>query len=132
MSLVDTSAWVEFLRGTGSDAHLAVRRLLADEAPVQTTDVVMMEMLAGARDEDHHLRLRRLLARCDYLPVGGLATYEAAASLYRACRKKGETVRALTDCLIGAVALAAGVAVLHHDRDFDVLARHTDVAVRRN
>lgn len=131
MSLVDTSAWVEFLRGTGSDTHRAVRHLLEDDALVHTTDVVMMEVLAGARDEGHYQRLRRLLARCDYLPVDGLASYEAAADLYRACRQAGETVRALTDCLIGAVALRAGVSVLHSDRDFDVLARHAGVPAER-
>ncbi|MHB1951994.1 MAG: type II toxin-antitoxin system VapC family toxin [Acidiferrobacteraceae bacterium] len=121
MSLVDTSAWVEFLRGTGSDTHRAVRHLLEDDAPVCTTDIVMMEVLAGALDDDHLQRLRRLLARCDYLPADGLASYEAAADLYRMCRRAGETVRALTDCLIGVVALRAGVSVLHNDRDFDVL-----------
>ena len=124
MTLIDTSAWVEFLRNTGSNTHQAVRQLLEDDAPVQTTDVVVMEVLAGARDDDHHQQLRRLLARCEYLPVEGLESYEAAAALYRACRQTGETVRALTDCLIGAVALRVGVSVLHNDRDFDVLARH--------
>lgn len=131
MSLIDTSAWVEFLRGTGSDTHRAVRQLLEDNAPVQTTDVVMMEILAGARDADHQRRLRLLLARCEYLPVGGLASYEAAADLYHACRQAGETVRTLSGCLIGAVALRADVPVLHHDRDFDVLGRHTSLRARR-
>ncbi|MGH9306512.1 MAG: type II toxin-antitoxin system VapC family toxin, partial [Acidimicrobiales bacterium] len=88
-------------------------------------------VLAGARDDDHHQRLRRLLARCEYLPVEGLASYEAAAGLYRACLQAGETVRALTDCLIGAVALRVGVSVLHNDRDFDVLARHAGVSAER-
>lgn len=131
MSLVDTSAWVEFLRGTGSDTHYAVRHLLEEDTPIHTTDVVVMEVLAGARDEDHHRRLRWLLARCDYIPVDGLASYEAASELYRACRQAGETVRALTDCLIGAVALSAGVPVLHNDRDFDALARHAGVPAVR-
>jgi len=131
VTLVDTSAWVEFLRSTGSDTHRAVRRLLEDDAPVHTTDVVVMEVLAGARDDGHHQQLRRLLARCEYLPVEGLASYEAAAGVHRACRQAGETVRALTDCLIGAVALRGGVSVLHNDRDFDVLARHAGVSAER-
>lgn len=108
-----------------------MRNLLEGDAPVHTTDVVVMEVLAGARDDDHHQRLRRLLARCDYLPVEGLASYEAAAGLYRACREAGETVRALTDCLIGEVAVRVGVSVLHNDRDFDVLARHASVSAQR-
>ena len=131
MTLVDSSAWVEYLRATGSGTHRAVRRLLEDEERAQTTDVVVMEILAGARDDEHHDRLRRLLARCEYVPVEGLADYEAAAGLYRACRRAGETVRALTDCLIAAVALRADVAVLHSDRDFEILARHAGLRAER-
>ncbi|MGH9082862.1 MAG: type II toxin-antitoxin system VapC family toxin [Acidimicrobiales bacterium] len=131
MTLVDTSAWVEYLRATGSETHWALRDRLAGDLPLHTTDVVIMEVLAGARDPDHHRQLRRLLGRCDYVPAGGLAAYEAAADLYRACRRAGGTVRALTDCLIGVVALRAGIAVLHNDRDFDLLARHGGVSVVR-
>ena len=131
MTLVDTSAWVEYLRATGSETHRMVRRLLKGDATMHTTDVVVMEILAGARDDEHHHRLRRLLVRCDYVPVEGLADYEAAAGLYGACRRAGETVRALTDCLIAAVALRAEISVLHADRDFDVLALHAGLAAQR-
>ena len=131
MTLVDTSAWVEFLRATGSETHRAVRRLLSRELQAHTTDVVVMEVLAGARDDDHRDRLRRLLARCEHVPVDGLQDYEAAADLYRACRAAGETVRTLTDCLIGVVAVRATLPVLHADRDFDVLARHVGLRAVR-
>lgn len=83
-----------------------------------------MEVLAGARDERHLHHLRRLLARASLLPTGP-TDYEEAATLYRTCRRSGETVRRLIDCLIAAVAIRAGVPVLHADSDFDVLARHT-------
>ncbi len=132
MTLVDTSAWVEFLRATGSATHRAVRQLLRDDEPAHTTDVVVMEVLAGARDDDHRDRLRRLLAGCEHVPVGGLDDFEAAADLYRACRARGETVRALTDCLIAVVALRGSLPVLHADRDFDVLARHTGLQAERS
>lgn len=131
MTLVDTSAWVEFLRATGSPAHQAVRDLAATEAPIHSTDVVVMELLAGARDDEQRDQLHRLLARCEHVPVAGLADYETAADLYRRCREAGETVRALTDCLIAAVALRTSLSVLHDDRDFDVLARHVGLAAER-
>ena len=131
MTLVDSSAWVEYLRATGSGTHRAVRRLLEGDDRVQTTDVVVMEILAGARDDDRHTQLRRLLARCECVRIEGLADYEAAAGLYRACRQAGETVGALTDCLIAAVALRADVAVLHSDGDFEILARHAGLRAQR-
>lgn len=122
--LVDTSAWVEFLRDTGSSTCDAVDRLLGAEIAV--CDPVAMEVLAGARSERHLEDLRRLLAMPVVLPTRPV-DYDLAASLYRACRSKGETVRKLIDCLIAAVAIRSGVEVLHADADFDVLARHTEL-----
>ncbi|HUS60832.1 MAG TPA: PIN domain nuclease [Acidimicrobiales bacterium] len=125
MTLVDTSAWVDYLRATGSPAHRQLRHLLASGAPIHTTNVVIMEVLAGGRDEAHTIQLRRLLSGCQCIASLGLADVEEAAALYRRCRVAGETVRALNDCLIAAVAIRADIAVLHADRDFDVLARHS-------
>ena len=88
-----------------------------------------MEVLAGGRDEAHVRQLRALLSRCEFVPVAGLGDYEHAASLYRRCRRAGDTIRALSDCLIAAVAIRAGLPLLHADRDFDVLARHTELRV---
>ena len=129
MILADTSAWVEYLRATGSPAHLRLRELVAGEGKLATTEVVTMELLAGAAIQDEVVRLRRLLLRCQLLPVEGLADYESAAELYRRCRAGGETVRSLTDCLIAAVAIRHEAALLHRDHDFDVLARHIPLRV---
>lgn len=122
MILIDSSAWIEFLRGTGSAACQAVDDLLADE--IATCDMVSMEILAGARDERQLDELRRLLARATVLPTTP-ADYEHAAALYRGCRRAGESVRRLTDCLIAAVAITAGTPVLHQDADFTAIARHS-------
>jgi hypothetical protein len=122
VTLVDTSAWVEYLRATGSDVHREVQRAIERERPMHTTDVVVMEVLAGARDERHAVQLRRLLFSCEFVAIDGLADFEHAAALYRGCRRRGETVRSLNDCLIAAVAIRVGLDVLHKDRDFDVIA----------
>ena len=126
MILIDTSAWIEFLRDTGSPICQQVDDLLATE--IATCDVVRMEVLAGARDEQHLQQLRRLLARASTLPTEPV-DYDAAASLYRTCRQRGDTVRKLIDCLIAAVALRGNVPVLHRDADFNILAQHTNLQV---
>ena len=104
MILIDTSAWVEFLRGTGSAVCGRVDAALGGDMAV--CDAIRMEVLAGARDERHLDALRRLLARASVLPTGPVE-YEEAASLFRRCRREGETVRRLLDCLIAAVAIRA-------------------------
>lgn len=122
--LVDSSAWIEFLRATGSPAHLRVRAALEQGAALASSDVIVMEIIAGARDDDDRKRLRRLLFGVEFLAVDGPADYEQAAELYRACRAGGETPRKLTDCLIAAVAIRNGVALLCEDADFAAIARH--------
>jgi predicted nucleic acid-binding protein len=126
--LIDTSAWVEFLRDTGWAVCAQVDDLLDGEIAV--CDPIRMEVLAGARDELHLHSLRRLLARATVLPTDS-AHFEEAAALFRRCRQEGETVRRLMDCLIAAVAIRSGVPVLHRDGDFDVLARHTELEIAR-
>ncbi len=84
-----------------------------------------MEILAGATGRAHRDGLRRLLHRFPLLAVGNLYTYEHAAELYRRCRVAGETVRKMTDCLNAAVAIREGVALLHSDRGYETIARHS-------
>jgi predicted nucleic acid-binding protein len=122
--LIDTSAWVEFLRDTGTPVCDEVDRLLVAE--VATCGPVRMEVLAGARDDAHLDALRGLLARATTLPTEPV-DYEMAASLFRTCRRRGETVPRIVDCLIAAVAHRHGAPILHADADFEVLARHTGV-----
>jgi predicted nucleic acid-binding protein len=97
-------------------------------AEIATCDAVRMEVLAGARNDQHLQQLRRLLARASTLPIEPV-DYDAAAALYRTCRQRGHTVRKLIDCLIAAVAIRGDVPVLHMDVDFDVLAQHTTLQV---
>jgi predicted nucleic acid-binding protein len=125
--LADTSAWVEFLRRTGSSTNIAVRDLLDRDLAV--TEAVVMEVLAGARDERHLGELQGLLGRAALIPCTS-DDYLEAAALFRLCRQRGETVRKLIDCLIAAVALRADIPLLHHDGDYDVLARHTPLQIQ--
>jgi len=129
MILVDSSAWIEFLRGTGSPAHLRLRAALEGSSPLACTDVILMEILAGARDDADRDRLRRLLYGQEFLAVEGPADYESAADLYRLCRRAGETPRKLTDCLIAAVAIRSDAVLLCEDSDFHAIARHAPLQI---
>lgn len=126
MIVVDTSAWIEFLRDTGSPVCVALDRLL--DAELAICDAIAMEVLAGARDEHHLNQLRSLLGRAVMLPTTS-ADYDQAAALYRTCRRRGETVRKIIDCLIAAVAVRADAELLHADADFATLARHTPLRI---
>lgn len=131
MILVDTSAWIELLRGSGHPAHVTLRHHLKRRSPIATTEPIIMELLAGTRSGGERSRLRARLIGLPRLTLRGLADFESAAELYRTCRGRGVTVRKLMDCLIAAVAIRENATVLHNDRDFDVLARHTRLRTER-
>lgn len=122
MILVDTSAWVELDRATGSAADLRLQDLIATNGPVATTEPIVMEVLAGARSGQRWHDLGRLLRRFRLLRLEPVADFESAARLYRSCRATGVTPRGLLDCMIAAVALRSGATVLAHDVDFARMA----------
>jgi predicted nucleic acid-binding protein len=103
--------------------------LLDEGADVAVTEPVVMEMLAGARSRRDLVETRQLLLNLPMLRVGGLDTYERAADIARVCRLHGETIRRGVDCLVAAVAIREGVSVIHADRDFDTISRHTELQV---
>jgi predicted nucleic acid-binding protein len=129
--LVDTSAWIELLRATGHPAHVTLRHHLERRSPIATSEPIIMELLAGARSMTDRARLRARLVALPRLAVQGLSDFEAAAELYQLCRARGASVRKLIDCLIAAVAIRDRATLLHNDRDYDVLARHTRLRTER-
>ena len=126
--IADTSAWIEFLRATGSPVHHRLRAEIGG-GDVVVPEVVVMELLVGARDDGLARRLRALLHGFEIAPLAPLVDSEQAAALQRRCLAGGRRVRNMVDCLIAATAIRLGEPVLHLDRDFDVLAEHTELDV---
>lgn len=121
--VADTSAWVEFLRATGSACQVRLTTAVRDGEQIVVLDVVLLELLCGAATELRASELRRFLAAFTAVPTASPADHELAAELYRTARRAGETIRSLLDCLVAAAALRLDLPVLARDRDFEVLAR---------
>lgn len=116
--LLDTSAWVEYLRDTGSPACEEVGRLLlAPASAVATTPPVVMELLAGATSDAALRDLERLTSGLPQLSLEPTLDFHAAAAVYRAARRSGTTVRGLVDCLVAVVAERHGATLVHRDAD---------------
>ncbi len=117
MILVDTSAWVEYDRATGSSTDRRLTDLIAGDGPVAVTEPVIMEVVAGARTDEREVDLRRLLGRFRLLRFDAVVDFDAAARIYRACRRVGVTPRGMVDCMIVSVARRHGAALLTIDVD---------------
>ena len=123
MILVDTSAWVEYDRATGSAVDRRLTELIATDGPIALTEPIIMEVLAGARDDGREVELRRLLLRFELLQLDAVTDFDGAVRIYRRCRRAGVTPRGMIDCLIASVARRRGAALLSHDADFERVAR---------
>lgn len=126
--LVDSSAWVPYLRPPLGQTPLRQRisSLLALNA-VASTGMVRLELMRGTRNHQELTGLQRLLDGLHQLPTPE-DLWEEAGRLGLQMRLAGIAAQA-TDLLIAAVAVRAGAVVLHRDRDFDRIARHTPLQV---
>ena len=127
MILVDTSVWVDFLRGVDSPQRRRLHGLIESGEDISITGIVLTEILQGIGNEkEYHTLKEYFLAFPIYFPQGA-ETYTAAAELYRECRKGGKTVRKTVDCIIAAVCLENDLTLLHKDVDFDRIAECSEL-----
>lgn len=131
MILVDTSAWVEFDRATGSTVDLRLTELIAADGPVAVTEPIVMEVLAGASGHGREYDLRRLLQRFRLISFDTAADFDAAATIYRRCRAEGVTPRGMLDCMIAAVAWRGRASLLACDADMDRVAQVMGIEMDR-
>ena len=123
MILADTSAWVEYDRATGSAVDRRLTELISEQVTLGVTEPVIMEVLAGARSDEREADLRRLLLRFDLLRFEATSDFDAAARIYRACRRVGVTPRGMVDCMIASVAMRHAATLLVHDADLSRVAQ---------
>jgi predicted nucleic acid-binding protein len=129
MIIVDTSIWVDFLRGHDTAQVLRLVDLIEGDEGVGITDVILSEILQGAPSEAAARRLDSRFAAFDCLRLESLEDFRRAARLYRGARSAGHTIRRTLDCLIAAVCIREDVPLLHSDADFDRLAASSELRI---
>ena len=123
MLLIDSSVWIDWLRGSDTDAVRFVQAREPQEE-IALTQMIYLEVLQGVSSQRQFSATQKVLsAQTMLLPLDPLQTFEAAALLYRRARAMGLTIRKSTDCLIAAMALEHGALLVHNDRDFVALAQ---------
>lgn len=132
MILVDTSVWIDFLRGRNTPYRSMLHDLIAGDEDLCITGIILTEILQGIRDDKVNSETREYLLDYPIYDPSGIVTYIEAANIYRRCLKKGKTVRRTIDCVIAAIALENDLTVFHNDSDFDQIAACTALkTVRR-
>jgi predicted nucleic acid-binding protein len=117
--LIDTSVWIEALQRDGCWQCRRVVEELVSEGRAATCEVIMAELLRGARDDGEGEKWSQMLRALEVLQMDGVA--EVAGRIGRACQRQGWT-QPLGDVLVAAVALKHGAALLHRDRHLSQIA----------
>ena len=130
--LVDTSVWIDHFRARDNEAVAELATWL-DEEPdrIVVNEVVLMELLRGARSETDAATLSATLNHLVQADPIMRDDWMVSARIYRTCRQSGLTIRSPMDCLIAAHAIRLGVSVLAIDRDFEAIASCTPLQLHR-
>jgi predicted nucleic acid-binding protein len=126
--LVDTSLWIHFLRGSSAAVQSGLVPLIKADR-VATADIVVMELLRGAKSQKHYDALQKDLAALHSLDISK-KVWERAAKLAFALRNKGVNVP-LTDTVIAAIAVEYGCLLLHDDRHYEMISEVTALRAER-
>lgn len=129
MILVDSTIWIDFLRGTDSIFQKKLHQLIEEEKEVCLTAINLTEILQGIRSDTEFERTRRYLLLFPIYSIKNIDAYIHASRIYRACQRNGKTIRKTVDCIIAAIAIENQLTLFHNDRDFDKIASCTRLKI---
>ena len=129
MILVDTSAWIEYFRNGAPSVVHKVEKSLREE-DVAIGDLIYCEILQGIYSESQRKQVEDLLLTLPRFEMVGFEMAEKSEATYRLLRSKGVTVRKTIDVIIGTFCVENDLQLIHHDRDFDLMAKHIGLRLR--
>lgn len=128
MVLVDTTVWIDFFADRSEPHVAALEKLIQNEEDLCLCGIILAEVLQGIRSEEDYIKTKDYLDDLVFLPMQQ-ATFIRAAEVYRSLRKRGVTIRKPVDCMIASVAIEHDIPLLHNDRDFDYMAKYSNLKV---
>ena len=127
MILVDSSVWIAHLKGRVTPETVRLEAALMRE-PILIGDLILLEVLQGARDEAHAARIERALRQYRMVALLNADLASRAAHNYRTLRQLGVTIRKTADLVIGTYCIEHRHTLLHSDRDFLPMQAHLGLA----
>jgi predicted nucleic acid-binding protein len=121
--VVDTSIWIDHLRGVSSDRIGKLRTLMRLQPELLIGDLILCEVLQGCRSEAEATEVEAALREFAIVPLCTHDLAVRAAANYRLLRRRGVTIRTTIDMIIGTFCIEHGHMLLHSDRDFEPMER---------
>ncbi|TNE73715.1 PIN domain nuclease [bacterium] len=123
MVLVDSSVWIAYLKNQDINQVDYLETALKSNS-VLMCDLVMMEVLRGISNNLHYEKVKKLFLELEQVEVAYRESWLDSINWYRSIRKDGYTVRSQIDILLAMFCHKEGIALLHNDRDFDLIQQY--------
>jgi predicted nucleic acid-binding protein len=127
--IFDSSVWINYAIGKSNTETNLLDASLQKGFPFQICPPILQEVLQGIREELDFKKTREVLFALDFLNLDSYYVAEEAATIYRLLRRKGITIEKPNDCIIAFYAIHFKLELVHNDKDFDKIARHTALKV---
>jgi len=128
--LVDTSVWIDFLKGNDSAADRWITSAINQGRAICICGVILTEILQGLRSGRQVREITRLFEPVIYL-LTVRDSYILAADIHRAARARGKAIRNTTDCIIAACAITNNMPLAQKDKDFVTIAELSDLELEK-
>lgn len=130
MILVDTSVWIDLLKGNDTAADRWLTSAINQGRAICICGLILTEILQGLRPGKQVREITRLFEPVIYL-LTVRDSYTLAADIHRAARARGKTIRNTTDCIIAACAITNNVPLAQKDKDFVTIADLSDLELEK-
>ena len=129
--IVDTSIWINYFNSV-KDENSELLNQLIDSNQVILLPIIVQEILQGIKSDKIFEVIKELLLSFHFLEHELVLASIEAASLYRFLRQKGVTIRKPNDCLIASICINRQISLFHNDKDFDNIAKYTNLKIYKN
>jgi len=127
--IFDSSVWVDFLNGKQSRNAILLQSQIREFYPVHICPPIFQEILQGIKNEERFDEVRDLVFGLNLLSIDPYFAADGAISLYRQLRTDGVTIQKPNDCLIAFYSIHFKLELVHSDKDFDKIAKHTSLKI---
>lgn len=122
-TIVDSSVWIDYFNGIVT-VHTDLLDTLLSQSKIGITDIILMEVLQGFREDKHYSQAFSALNTLTCYDILGKGNAVRYVSYYRQLRKKGITIRKSNDVMIAGFCIDSQTPLLFSDKDFNPFVKH--------
>ena len=126
--IIDTSLWIDYLNNIIDKKTDEVADLIYVNEVI-LLPVILQEVLQGIRNKKDFITAKKAFIKYPFFEYNEIEMAIEAASLFRFLREKGVTIRKPNDCLIAVICILNSIELLHNDKDFTNIAKHTSLKI---